>query len=150
MNENGLAQNRIFASAILETPMKCLLSILTAVVLFAGSAGSGAAQTASAPSQTSAPGGVLGSVTNGNTTVVFESANLNDLDSPHLMAWDSFAAAHPTIAHALAFNPSLMNNAQYLKRHPELNQFFQAHPEVRAAMAADPGNFAAIPPRPGE
>jgi hypothetical protein len=143
---------KMFAPAILEGSMRRPSSVLTltAVVLFAGLIGSGAAQTASAPSPTSAPGGVLGSVTHGNTTMVFESANPKGLDSQQLMAWDTFAAAHPNIAHALAFKPSLMNDAQYLKKHPELNQFFQAHPEVRAAMAADPGNFAAIPPRPGE
>jgi hypothetical protein len=125
-------------------------SILTAIVLLGGLAGSGAAQVAPAPSQASAPGTALGSVTNGNTTIVFEPANLSDINSQHYMEWDNFATAHPTIARALAFKPSLMNNPTYLNKHPELKDFFQAHPEVRDAMAADSGNFAAIPPRPGE
>jgi hypothetical protein len=93
---------------------------------------------------------VLGSVTNGNTTVVFEAANLSDIDSQAFLTWDSFAAEHPAIARTLAFKPSLMNDPGYLNKHPELKAFFQTHPEVQDAMAANPGDFAAIPARPGE
>jgi hypothetical protein len=125
-------------------------SVLAAIVLSGGLAGSAVAQVAPAASEPSAGGSVLGSVTHGNTTIVFEAANPSDLETQSLMTWDGFARAHPGIARALAFKPSLMNDAAYLKRHPELSTFFQAHPEVRDAMAADPGNFAAIPPRPGE
>ena len=125
-------------------------SVLAAIVLSFGLAGSAVAQIAPAPSEASGGGKVLGSVTHGNTTVVFEAANPSDIDSQPLTIWDDFAEAHPTIARELAFKPSLMNDSRYLNRHPELNAFFQGHPEVRDAMAADPGNFAAIPPRPGE
>jgi hypothetical protein len=125
-------------------------SILTAIVLLSGMIGSGAAQVAPAPSQVSEPGRALGSVTSGNTTIVFEAANPSDIDSQPLMIWQGFAQQHPGIARALAFKPSLMNDSGYLKKHPELSVFFGAHPEVREAMAANPGNFNAIPPRPGE
>jgi len=125
-------------------------SILAAIVLSGGVAGSGVAQVSPATSEPSAGGRVLGSVTNGNTTIVFEAANPTDIDTQRLMIWDGFARAHPRVARALAFKPSLMNDPGYLSKHPELNAFFQTHPEVRDAMAADPGNFAAIPPRPGE
>lgn len=125
-------------------------SLLAAIVLSGGLAGSGVAQVAPEVSEQPAVGRALGSVTNGNTTVVFEAANPSDIQTQPLMTWDDFATAHPTIARALAFKPSLMNDSRYLNKHPELNDFFQAHPEVRDAMAADPGNFAAIPPRPGE
>jgi hypothetical protein len=113
-------------------------------------AGLGAAQEASEPSEPVRGGKVLGSVTHGNTTVVFEAANPTDIDSRALTTWDSFAEEHPQIARALAYKPSLMNDPGYLKKHPELSDFLRAHPEVRSAMAADPGNFNAIPPRPGE
>jgi len=92
----------------------------------------------------------LGSVTNGNTTIVFEAANTSDIDMKALTTWGDFATEHPSVVRALAYKPSLMNDPAYLKKHPELKAFFRAHPEVRDAMAADPGNFAAIPPRPGE
>jgi hypothetical protein len=130
--------------------MKRSSSILTAIVLLGGMIGSGAAQVAPAPSQASEPGRVLGSVTSGNTTIIFDAANPSDIDSQPLTTWQGFAQQHPAIARALAFKPSLMNDSGYLKRHPELSAFFEAHPEVREAMAANPGNFNAIPPRPGE
>ena len=125
-------------------------AVLAAIVLSGGLAGSGAAQAPPATSEAPAPGGVLGSVTKGNTTVVFEPANPSDIETQPLTIWDGFATDHPGVARALAFKPSLMNDSGYLKKHPELNAFFEEHPDVRDAMAADPGNFAAIPPRPGE
>jgi hypothetical protein len=124
--------------------------IVAVIVLSAGLAGSVIAQVTSAPSLTPSGGPVLGSVTKGNTTVVFEAANPSDLDSQALKTWDSFAEDHEDVARALAFKPSLMNDQRYLQKHPDLNDFFQAHPEVRETMEANPGNFAAIPPRPGE
>jgi hypothetical protein len=125
-------------------------SVFSALLLSAVLAGSAAAQIAPVPSEAPAGGGMLGSVTKGNTTVVFEAANPSDINSQALTTWDGFAEEHPTIASALAYKPSLMNDPGYLNKHPELNDFFRAHPEVRDAMAADPGNFDAIPPRPGE
>jgi hypothetical protein len=123
--------------------------ILVAFVMSIGLAEFAMAQITSPPSE--APGGtVLGSVTKGNTTVVFEPANRSDISTQVLTTWGDFAEEHPSIARALAYKPSLMDDPRYLSRHPELSAFFQAHPEVRDAMAANPGNFDAIPPRPGE
>ena len=130
--------------------MRRALSSLATLVLWSGLAGVAMAQQASSPWRASAPNPVLGSVTNGNTTIVFEAANQRDIDSEPLLIWDAFAAAHPQIARSLAYKPSLMNDPGYLSTHQDLNLFFEAHPEVRQAMAANPGNFAAIPPRPGE
>jgi hypothetical protein len=93
---------------------------------------------------------VLGTAVTGNTTILFEAANGEDIHSNRLRTWDDFAQAHPRIANALAYNPSLMDDSAYLSRHPALNEFFAAHPDVKNAMEQDPGNFAAIPPRPGE
>lgn len=130
--------------------MRYCWSVLAATVLSAGLAGLGGAQVASEPSQAPAGGNVLGSVTHGNTTVVFEAANPADINSQALETWDSFAEEHPDIARALASKPTLMDDPRYLKHHPQLSDFFDEHPEVRSAMAENPGNFAAISPRPGE
>jgi len=130
--------------------MRRLVSVVAAIAFAAAVTGSGMTQMTPAPSESSGSSGVLGSVTRGNTTVVFEAANPSDIDSSALTTWDGFAAEHPSIARALAYKPSLMNDPGYLNKHPELSTFFEAHPEVRDAMAANPGNFAAIPPRPGE
>jgi hypothetical protein len=130
--------------------MKRWCALFAAIVLSGSLAGLGLAQVAPVPSEADGGGRVMGSVTNGNTTVVFEAANPSDIQTRALTTWDGFADEHPAIAHALAFKPSLMNDPSYLDKHPDLNAFLQQHPEVRDAMAADPGNFDAIPPRPGE
>jgi hypothetical protein len=99
-------------------------------------------------SQAAAP---VATVTSGNTIIEFHSAASNlDLDLNNLQAWGEFANAHPRVANALAYKPSLMSNQQYLNKHPDLAQFFAAHPAVEVAMRENPGNFVAIPPRPGE
>lgn len=128
--------------------MNSCLSLFAAVLLTASLTGLAAAQVTE-PSP-AAGGNVLGAVTHGNTTVVFEPANSSDINSRALQTWDSFAEEHPEIARAIAFKPTLMDDPRFLKRHPELGDFFDEHPEVRSAMAENPGNFAAIPPRPGE
>ncbi|MGA2410925.1 MAG: hypothetical protein ABSG46_11130 [Candidatus Binataceae bacterium] len=93
----------------------------------------------------------IATVANGNTIIQFNSAASNpDLDQENLQAWGEFAGAHPRVANTLAYKPSLINNPQYLNKHPELAQFFAEHPSVKDAMMEDPGNFVAIPPRPGE
>ena len=97
------------------------------------------------------PGRALGTVTNGNTTIEFESAASNpDLNQQDYAKWGDFADAHPRIARALAYKPSLMNDAAYLHRHQELADFFSDNPRIRDAMAENPGDFVAIQPRPGE
>ena len=92
----------------------------------------------------------LGVVKSGNATIIFAPADDRDIDSASLRTWGEFADAHPRVAHALAYKPSLMNDADYLRRNPDLGEFFQAHPDIKQAMTDNPGNFEAIPPRPGE
>jgi hypothetical protein len=105
----------------------------------------------SAPSQDSATNTAPMVVQNGNTTIEFQSAASNpDVNQQQLAIWGDFADAHPHVANALAYKPSLINDSAYLGKHPELADFFASHPEIKEAMAANPGNFVAIPPRPGE
>jgi hypothetical protein len=93
----------------------------------------------------------LGTVTNGGTTIEFQNAASNsDINQQDYAKWGDFAEAHPNIARALAYKPSLMNDAAYLRRHPELSDFFDDNPRIRDAMGENPGDFVAIPPRPGE
>lgn len=101
----------------------------------------------SAPSQNTGPM----MVQNGNTTIEFQSAASNpDVNQQQLAIWGDFADAHPNVASALAYKPLLINDPAYLRKHPELSDFFASHPEIKEAMAENPGNFVAIPPRPGE
>lgn len=92
----------------------------------------------------------LGTVVNGNTTIVFKAADASDLDMQKLSIWSAFASEHPDIARALAYKPALVDDDGYANKHPALRAFFSAHPDVREAMAANPGNYNAIPPRAGE
>jgi len=105
----------------------------------------------SAPQQDAAESTAPIAVQNGNTTIEFQSAASNpDVDQRQLAIWGNFADAHPHVASALAYKPSLINDPSYLRKHPELTDFFASHPEIKEAMAENPGNFVAIPPRPGE
>ena len=79
----------------------------------------------------------------GNTTIVFEAAGTGNLDVDRLRTWSDFAEKHPKIARALAYKPSLINDATFLKKHPDLAMFFEAHPDIKDAMAENPGNFVA-------
>jgi hypothetical protein len=106
----------------------------------------------SAPAMTAMPGAAtIGAITNGNTTIEFQNAASNpDLNQQALIKWGEFADAHPRVAQSLAYKPALMSDAGYLRKHPELADFFASNPQIRDAMAENPGNFVAIPPRPGE
>jgi len=95
-------------------------------------------------------GQALGAGGNRHTTIVFKAADRRDIDTKSLQSWDDFAQAHPSIAKTLAYKPELVDDAGYLRRHPDLDDFMAAHPDIKEAMVNDPGNFAAIPPRPGE
>jgi len=95
-------------------------------------------------------GQTLGTVVNGNTTIVFKAADTSDLDIQKLQTWSAFASEHPDVARQLAYKPALINDDSYAKKHPELKAFFSAHPDIREAMTENPGNYVAIPPRPGE
>lgn len=92
----------------------------------------------------------VSAVQSGDTTIVFAPADNRDIDTVRLQTWQEFADTHAGIERALAYSPSLINDARYLRKHPDLNAFFQQHPDIKVAMANDPGNFSAIPPRPGE
>ncbi|MGO9455291.1 MAG: hypothetical protein ACLQDV_30215 [Candidatus Binataceae bacterium] len=95
-------------------------------------------------------GKTLGVVVSGNTTIEFKAADTSDIDMQKLHTWSDFASQHPKVARELAYKPALINDANYAKKHPELDAFFSAHPDIREAMTENPGNYVAIPPRPGE
>jgi len=89
---------------------------------------------------------VTGTVVEGNTTMVFKTANNRDLHTKSLAQWTNFAQQHPQIARQLANQPALLSDAGYLGKHPELGQLFDDNPGLLAEMKQDPGNFNAIPP----
>jgi hypothetical protein len=44
---------------------------------------------------------------------------------------ESFMASHPNIASQLRDNPSLINDHQFIRNHPNLHEYLRNHPEAR-------------------
>ncbi len=82
-----------------------------------------------------------GAIVSGNKIIVAEPATLSDSELSSHRAWHEFAAAHPEVVADLAKHPSLVENRDYRKKHPDLDRFLAAHPDIRQAMIANPGNF---------
>lgn len=102
------------------------------------------------PAPVNASGRTLGTVVQGNRTIIFAPADTRDIDAEKQETWEDFAASHPNVAKELAYQNSLIDDGSYLSKHPALEQFFVAHPDIKQAMTENPGNFVAIQPRPGE
>jgi hypothetical protein len=68
-----------------------------------------------------------------------------DRDSSHLQLsrFDEFLDSHREIAQQLRKDPSLANNQQYLKDHPDLQNYLQDHPEIRHGLQQNPSEFMA-------
>jgi hypothetical protein len=90
---------------------------------------------------------VNGVTVNGNTTTVFEAANDGDLSLGTMKRWSAFARVHPKVAQQLDNKPMLIEDAIYLRRHPELEKLFADNPSLLAEMKQNPGNFVANLPR---
>ncbi len=54
---------------------------------------------------------------------------------------NQFFDSHEAVKSALAANPSLIDNKNFLQEHPELQQFLNSHPEVRQAFDQNPAVF---------
>ena len=76
-------------------------------------------------------------------TVSAEGAPIGDLPLADYQAFDSFGVAHPEIVSALSHNPKLIEDDNYLSKHPELGDFLASHSELRSAFIEDPGDFLA-------
>jgi hypothetical protein len=51
---------------------------------------------------------------------------------------DRFMMNHPQIQQELKNDPSLINNPQWLAKHPEVNQWMAQHPAMRSAALQNP------------
>lgn len=57
--------------------------------------------------------------------------------------FNEFLNKHPKIAGALARNPGLADNPNFIANHPEFHQYLENHPGVRDELKAHPGSFMA-------
>ena len=64
-----------------------------------------------------------------------------DLTRGELATMDQFLDKYPRIDQDLRRNPSLVNNAEYLEAHPELQTFLNQHPNVKEEIAENPRYF---------
>lgn len=52
-----------------------------------------------------------------------------------------FFDGHPKVARALEKNPALIENDEWVSKHPELHQYLLTHPNVRREFKANPYKF---------
>lgn len=58
-----------------------------------------------------------------------------------LGSMDRFLDSHPEIAEQLRKDPSLVNDKEFVHKHPALQSYLQQHPGVRAELAENPNAF---------
>ena len=64
-----------------------------------------------------------------------------DTTRAELSNFDRFLDNHRETAEQLRKDPSLINNEQYVKDHPDLQAYLQQHPEVREEVKENPNAF---------
>ena len=65
----------------------------------------------------------------------------NDTTRRELAEMDRFMDGHPEVAEQLRKDPSLINNQEFVEKHPELQEFLQNHPGVREEFQENPNAF---------
>ena len=58
-----------------------------------------------------------------------------------LGSMDHFLDSHPEIAEQLRKDPSLVNNKEFVEKHPELQTYLQQHPGIREEISENPNRF---------
>ena len=65
----------------------------------------------------------------------------NDTTRGQLAGFDRFLDSHPEVAEQLRRNPSLVDNREWVEKHPALQQFLQEHPGIREEIKENPAAF---------
>lgn len=65
----------------------------------------------------------------------------NEVNRGELANFDRFLDAHRDISAQLRKDPSLVDNKQYLKDHPQLDSYLRDHPEIRQQIDRNPNAF---------
>jgi phage-related protein len=55
-----------------------------------------------------------------------------------LSSFDNFLDSHPEVSEQLRKDPSLVNNEDFVEKHPALQQYLQQHPEIREQISQNP------------
>jgi hypothetical protein len=65
----------------------------------------------------------------------------NDINREELARFDQFLDSHREIADQLRKDPSLLDNRDFVKNHPELQTYLQDHPAIRREIKEHPDAF---------
>ncbi|MGB7285199.1 MAG: hypothetical protein WBE13_23275 [Candidatus Acidiferrum sp.] len=65
----------------------------------------------------------------------------NEINRQELASFDQFLDSHREVADQLRKDPSLADNAQFVKEHPELQTYLEQHPGVRDKLSANANAF---------
>lgn len=65
----------------------------------------------------------------------------HDTTRRELASMDRFLDGHPEIAEQLRKNPSLIDNREWVAKHPALQEYLQTHPEIREEFKENPNAF---------
>jgi uncharacterized protein YlxP (DUF503 family) len=65
----------------------------------------------------------------------------DDATRRQLASFDNFLDSHPEVAEQLRKNPSLVNDKEFVEKHPQLQQYMQQHPEIREELSQNPNAF---------
>jgi hypothetical protein len=65
----------------------------------------------------------------------------DDITRRDLARFDQFLDSHREVADQLRRTPSLIDDPQYLRSHPELNTYLQDHPSVKQEISQQPNTF---------
>ena len=69
------------------------------------------------------------------------SAADNDTTHGELARFDQFLDSHREVAEQLRKDPSLVNNEDFVKNHPDLQAYLQEHPGIREEIRENPNAF---------
>ena len=69
------------------------------------------------------------------------SAQDRDITRKELANFDEFLDSHREIAEQVRKDPSLLDNQQFLKDHPDLQRYLWNHPGVREEVKENPTAF---------
>lgn len=70
-----------------------------------------------------------------------QSVQDNDITRQELARLDQFLDDHQEIAEQLRKDPSLVDNPEYEKSHPELQRYLANHPNIREEIKENPNVF---------
>jgi hypothetical protein len=70
-----------------------------------------------------------------------EDARGSGATREHLASFGEFLGGHSDVARQVSKDPSLVKNDDFVKKHPDFQDFLNTHPAVREEMKKDPQTF---------